>query len=342
MKIPGENRWFKWLMENHSHCRFDLSSSAMPFPDLEKAGIETDVSEFLRARDEAPGDFVKGLSGFLNVKEECILPVGSASQTIFMASFLLSGHSKDVAVPVPEYEPVITIPETFGMTVHTFDFTKTPEDDGMDIMCSAPNNPIGKMPEWLQSHGNAHGPTVFADETFLPFAAEFRTLFRENGNFLCSGTTTKYFGLGDFKVGWFLSDPSELEKIRRVSEQVAPGTSRYSQWIGAQALRSEHYFRGRASEAMGKSLKLVDDFVQETKGLSWEVPDAAPYGFVRFDGSGSEELCAKILKDSGVLLVPGGYMGDDNGFRLCFTSGAEKVEEALDSLREYFRKNPVH
>lgn len=341
MKIPGIDRWFRWLKSNYRYCKYDLSASAMPFPDLQEAGIETDIAEFMKVRDEAYGHFASALSRFLNVKEECIVPVGSASQTIFMASFILSLKSKDVAVPVPEYEPILTVPETFGTTVHRFDYRDGREEKGMNIMCSAPNNPLGSMPDWLNSVRDTEG-TVFADETFLPFSAGFRTLFRENMNFLCSGTTTKYFGLGDFKTGWFLSDPSERDLIQKISEQVSPGMSRYSLWMGAQALGSEHYFRKRASEAMEISLKLVDDFVEETAGLSWEKPDSAPYGFVRFNGSGSEKMCSRILKDSGVFLVPGDYMGDDSGFRLCFTTGPEEVEKALNRLRDYFSRNPVH
>ncbi len=336
MIVPGTDRWFRWIETNSPGCSYNLSLSAMPFPDLEEAGIETSVAEYLRNGNSAHSDFVCAVSRFLGVEEECVLPVGSASQAIYMASYFLATETGSVSIPYPEYEPIMSVPEALGIDVVPFPFGSDVPGETLHLMCSSPNNPLGREPPWLNRFVSAEDTTAFVDETFLPFSNPFRTVFRKNSGIICAGTTTKYFGLGDFKAGWLIADPANIEKLERIAEQVSPGLSGYTLWIGAQAMESEKYFRGRSSAVMDRNLKLVDTFVEETEGLDWETPFAAPYGFIRFNGEGSEELCRRILDGTGVLVVPGIYMGNDSGFRLCFTTDQEELEAALDRLREFF------
>lgn len=335
-KIPGHDRWFKWIDDNSPGCRYNLSLSALPFPDLERAGIETSMDEFLKIGEEVNSRYVTALSGFLGVDEDCILPLGSASQAIYIASFHMASRVKSVAIPLPEYEPIVSVPETLGLNVSFFDLNAHNVPEESAVMCSSPNNPAGIKPEWIPDLVTDINNPKLIDETFLPFMPDFGSQFRRNSDVICAGTTTKYFGLGDVRSGWIVADPETVDELERITEQVSPGVSGYTLWIGSQAIESAEYFRKRAAEVMGRNLDLVDKFVSETSGLSWEKPDAAPYGFIKFNGGKSEELCTRILHETGVLVVPGLYMGDDSGFRLCFTSGHEELESALEALSVFF------
>lgn len=334
-KIPGKDRMFAWIVDNSPACKYNLSLSALPFPDLVEAGIETSVEEFRRNTDAVYGDYRRSVSKFFGVDEINVLAVGSGSQAIYIAASFLGSITSGIGVPDTEYEPIMEVPEYLGFDVNHFDSGSGPGREDHAAMCSAPNNPLGIMPEWLVS-GNRSGKRVFADETFLPFKSGFRTLFSSDRSYICSGTTTKYFGLGDFKAGWFLADREDIEPLSAIIDHVAPGISRYSLWISSQALGSTGYFRKRSERVMERNLKIADDFVEEVKSLSWVKPDSAPFGFVHFGGRGSEELCRRILKKTGILLVPGAFMGDDSGFRLCFTSDEGELEESLDILRKFF------
>lgn len=336
--IPEKNRWFSWIGGNSPKCAINFTFSAMPFPDLEEAGIETSMEQFMKEAKDARAEYISALSKFLNVSEECILPVASGSVSIIIASFLLSTRNKSVSIPMPEYFPIFSIPESLGLRVKKIDLHTVPEDTE-SMMFSSPNNPVGIYPEWLNAIESLKDIDKFADETFLPFREDYKTSYRKYSGLLCAGTTTKYFGLGDFKTGWFIADPDEIEELKLVEDAVAPGISRYNMWIGLQALRSVEYFRKRSNRVMTENLNAVDSFVNETNGLSWIKPDSAPYGFVNFKGTGSEELCTRILNETGVLVVPGKYMGNDSGFRLCFTSGLEETRAGLEKLAHFFNSH---
>ncbi len=335
MRLPERDRMLDWIITNTPSCRMNLSLSALPFPDLAEAGIETSFREFRREADGVFSRFRESVARFMSVDQEKVLPLGSASQAIYVASTYLSSLYDEVTVPVPEYEPIMSVPAAVGMKTEFLDIHKAPDSMAGAVACSAPNNPTGTMPPWLESFAGRSTGMIFADETFLPFSENFRTLYSGNRNIICSGTTTKYFGLGDFKAGWFVANEDVIEKLERIFYTVAPGISRYSLWISSQAMESAGYFRKRASEVMTENLEMVDEFVSGTSGLSWERPDSAPYGFVKFGESGSEALCRNVLEKTGILLVPGSFLGNDGGFRLCFTSGREELEAALKKLGDF-------
>lgn len=335
MKVPQRDRWIDWVVNYSPGCKYNLSLSALPFPNVEEAGIETSLLEFERYGKEAYESFKHNISAFLDVNEECVLPVGSGSQAIFVVSSYLAERYDSFAIPVPEYSPILEVPENLGLRPNKYDLQIDPPTTDL-ILCSTPNNPVGIMPVWIRSAAEKESGVLFADETFLPFTEDFHTLFKPGRKVICSGTTTKYFGLGDFKTGWLVSEPDIIEKLDRIHSHVAPGMSSYSLWLGSQAIESGEYFRNRSRKVMTENLELVNDFVEGTRGLSWIRPDSAPYGFVRFAYHGSEEICSRILKETGVLLVPGSFMGQDQGFRLCFTSGPDELEKGLNQLRTFF------
>ena len=71
--------------------------------------------------------------------------------------------------------------------------------------------------------------------------------------------------------------------------------------------------------------------------FSWQPPKAGPIAFpaVRF-AEKSDDFCAGLLKESGVLLLPGSVFGAARHFRIGF--GRRDFRPGLDMVSDYLKK----
>lgn len=88
-----------------------------------------------------------------------------------------------------------------------------------------------------------------------------------------------------------------------------------------------------------RNAALVDAFVaRHAPRVAWVRPAGGTVALLHYDLPGaptSEDLCLRVLKDTGVLLVPGATFGVEGAVRLGFGNGEATLRAGLDALSRF-------
>lgn len=338
METP-DFRLYRWIKNNSARAKHNLSSSGLSEPDLKQMGVSTDYAEFRERCENPEEEFRSAVAELYGVRPENVLPTVGGTEAIYLVSLLMSHRARHAHVPLPNYEPMVTLPRLLGMVEAGLD-----APGPLYVAATDTNNPTGRSLEegWLEHALGAldGGSRIFVDETFREFGFREQpaTWFhRDPERILVSNTLTKFYGLGGFRVGWIIASEREIGALSRLKPYLTGENPAYSLWVGAQTLRNRPRFVARARRIVERNRKIVEEFVESTPKIRWSDPDAAPFCLVEYEGeASSEKLCEQAVSEAGVLVAPAEFFGAKKGFRLCFTHSEEqKLVEALDALSRF-------
>jgi aspartate/methionine/tyrosine aminotransferase len=86
------------------------------------------------------------------------------------------------------------------------------------------------------------------------------------------------------------------------------------------------------------NLTLLDDFFdRHADTFAWQRPKAGPIAFPRLQDGDSEAFCERLVREAGVLLLPGTVF-DDPGNHVRIGFGRRDTSEALARLEAYLHR----
>lgn len=340
-------RTFQWMGLYRPKSKYDLSRNELFEQDLVEMGVETSYEEFLK-EPEPSRFFRETVSEIYGVEPENIVPTLGGTEGIFLAAAFTGSVSPRIVVPLPDYEPIFVAPRVLGNRV-----VPVPENKIVDtllptdsVMMTSPSNPGGnERIDLYRSVLSTLGrdSRVYVDETFseFRFTEKPKTLFGKDERTFCSSTMTKFFGMSSIRTGWIMASRDDVAEITHFKNISSAANPQYPLWLASNILKQRQAYSRKVSSILRENLPVADKFVKEIDYLSWEKPESAPFGFVKYGmETDAETLCVDIYKKTGILLVPGDYFGEDHGFRLCFFLPPEKNREAFEILTEYFHNCP--
>jgi aspartate/methionine/tyrosine aminotransferase len=111
-----------------------------------------------------------------------------------------------------------------------------------------------------------------------------------------------------------------------------------SEFLAEVAMRHRTKLAERNLNIIKHSLTIVDDlFTRHSSLFTWTRPQAGSMGFPRLLQGDSEDFCDKLVKQAGVLLLPGTmYDESNNHFRLGL--GRKNLPQAVERLEAYLSK----
>ena len=213
------------------------------------------------------------------------------------------------------------------------------------IVLTNPHNPTGYLmaEETLREVAriaNEKGIWLFSDEVYreceydagqrLPSAADL------GEKCVTLGTVSKTYGLPGLRIGWLAShDQTLLAKVGGLKDYTTICSSAPSEFLAEVALRQRAALIARSLATIQANLRLLDAFfARRAERFRWVRPAAGPVGFPRLLGEDIEKFCDRLVKQAGVLLLPGPVFDDTgNHFRLGF--GRKNLPEALAKLEEF-------
>ncbi|MEM0271538.1 MAG: pyridoxal phosphate-dependent aminotransferase [Thermoprotei archaeon] len=333
-------RLYWWIKRNMGVAKHNLSSSGLSEPDLGEMGLVTDYEAFKSFPGEPEEEFKRAVAELYGVDSHNILPTVGGTEAIYLVNLYMGGKTQSVFVPTPNYEPMLSVPRLLGYRF--VDSLNTHARVLVSLTDS--NNPTGRSlsEEWVKSIVDqvGSGSCVYIDETFREFGFPdvVKTWFNlDRDKIVVSNTLTKFYGLGGFRVGWIIAGEDKIHELAGLKPFITGEDAAYSLWIGAQAIRNRSRFVLRAKRIVERNRKIVEEFVESTRGIEWSNPDAAPFSLISYNGGvASEQLCLRALKEYGVLIAPAEFFGTGKGFRLCFThTNQEELVEGLKSLSTF-------
>ncbi len=295
------------------------------------------------------------------IQPEEILVHTGAEEAIFLFMFAVFKEYDHVIVHSPGYQSLAEVARATGCDVSPW---PAREENGwalnLDelrhlvrtntkaIIINTPHNPTG----YLMSRADYEAVHKFAQEKkLLLFSDE---VYRESeydpaarlpaacdlGDYAISlGVTSKTYGLAGLRIGWVATKNKKIyEKMASLKDYTTICNSAPSEFLAEVAMRNRHKLAERNVGIIQDNLKIIDNlFARYSNLFSWVRPRAGSMAFPRLLKGNVEEFCDRLVKDTGVLLLPGSMYDDSrNHFRLGL--GRKNLPQAVEKLEEFLSK----
>lgn len=297
---------------------------------------------------EAPGgeELRAEIAGlYESVAAKDVLVHVGAQEAIFTFATACLEPGDEVVVHMPCYQSLHQVAASRGCTVVPWTAREengwAPDLDELArlvgpqtkaVFLNSPHNPTGASlnrtgMERVVEVVSRHGCLLFSDEVYR---------FMEYGpgevprpacdlyeQAVSLGVMSKSLGLAGLRVGWVACrDKSVLAAMARIKDYTTICGSAPSEFLAALALRGREAILARLRAITTGNLEILRRFMAAQHGrLAWAEPSGGPIAFPRLaSGRDAEPFCADVLKQSGVLLLPGRLYGEawKHHFRLGF------------------------
>jgi aspartate/methionine/tyrosine aminotransferase len=302
---------------------------------------------------------------YQQIHPDQLVVVSAAEEAIFLFYHALLTPQDHAIVETPCYESALTVPKSTGAAVcewrrksenswaHDFAaLEKLIRSNTRAIYINTPHNPTGLLmpPETFRrvlELAARHGIYLFCDEVYrglehnpatrLPAACDFYE------RALSLGSVSKTYGLPGLRLGWLACrDSAFLRKIISLKHYTTICSSAPSEFLTALAFRHRQKFIDRNLQIVLRNLRQLSAFfAQHTNLFAWTVPNASTIGFARFlPQQDVQEFCEQLLKQTGVLLLPGTVYDEPRHIR--FGYGRRNMPEALAQLESWLATHAVN
>jgi aspartate aminotransferase len=298
-------------------------------------------------------------------REECIACVGG-KHALFNALQVLVDHGDEVVLPAPywvSFKDIIryaggtpVVVETreeddFALTAEMVERTLTPRTRA--IILNSPSNPSGAVVsredvQAIVRLAHRRGIYLISDECYVyldysgePFSAASLEEAREH--ILVIGSLSKTYAMTGWRLGYALGPANIIAAMQKLQSQSTSNPTSIVQKAAVAAvsgpqqcvaeMRAE-YIRLRAK--MLEGLRAID-------GLRCAWPQGAFYAFPNvsaFFGRGGMNsgagLAARLLREAGVVTVPGEAFGAPQHVRLSYATSEGDIERGLARMKDFF------
>ena len=221
------------------------------------------------------------------------------------------------------------------------------------LVLNFPHNPTGFMPsrsffEAVIALAEQEGVMIFSDEMYrfleydpaqrLPAACDL------SARAVSLSGLSKSFGLPGLRSGWLAAqDASLLAAFQDFKDYTTICASAPGEILSIIALRAKEQILSRCLEIVQRNRFVAEAFFRSRAGqFEWLEPSAGPIAFPRWLGKEPlEQLCAGMVQQAGVMLVPGSQFGAQGShFRIGF--GRLNFPEVLAEFQGYLDHNAAH
>lgn len=295
---------------------------------------------------------------YSTIQPENVLVHGGAEEAIFLFMNAALKPGDHVIVHSPCYQSLAEVARGIGCEVTPW---LAREENGwmpdMDelrsslrpttraLVINTPHNPTGLLmrPEdfyAINQLSQEQGFYLFSDEVYreleynpadrLPAACDI------NPRAVSLGVMSKTYGLAGLRIGWIAThDAPVYTRMAELKDYTTICCSAPAEFLAELALRHRGKLAGRNLDIIRHNLGILDDFFARRADMfHWVRPRAGSIAFPCLLGAEIESFCDRLVKTSGVLLLPGTLFGDHkNHFRLGF--GRKNMPEAVVRLEEF-------
>jgi aspartate aminotransferase len=288
---------------------------------------------------------------------------GMTAVSIALAGTVRAGDR--VVLHSPSWPNVGNAARLRGAEVHELDLIALPEGgfrmdfDRLDAMLegarafilNSPNNPTGwtatreelvtileitrQRRAWLISD-EVYSRLVYNGASAAPSILD---VAEPNDRVMVCNSFSKTWMMTGWRLGWLVVPEGTRDAITELVEVTHSGVAPFIQHAGLAAVQDTVAVeRFRAHCATGR--ELTGEALSDLNRVRYVPPDGAFYAFIGVEGlTDSFALARKLVVDHGVAVAPGVAFGaaGEGYLRLCFAHSAERLERAMNRLRDGVR-----
>ncbi len=297
--------------------------------------------------------------------EDNILITAGCTEAMYLALTATSAPGRQFLVTDPTfllYAPLIRmnggevkyIP-TRAEHGHQLDPQEVIDNIGMrtyGIVLNSPSNPTGTVYpaetiDAICQEAAYRGVYVFSDEVYdhlLLDDMEYPSVLRhamDLDNVMVASSFSKTFSMAGLRIGWIISSQGAIKKLRRYHMFTTTVANTPAQWAGIAALKGDRSCVDDMVQEYAQRRDRVVQLVSETPHLTGYWPQGAFYIFPSLPhGANANQVCLRMLQETGVCTVPGDAFGEScsNSLRISYSTSMEKIEEAFERMVPWLAK----
>ena len=291
-----------------------------------------------------------------------------AKHSIFNALYALTDPGDEVMFVTPYW---VSYPEMAKLVGAVPRIVETGEDTGYKmtvemlkeeivrgkpkvLLFNSPNNPAGIVytKEELEAIGSVlleEGIALISDEIYefltydgVEHYSPVKLLPALKDQSVVVTGVSKSYAMTGWRIGFALAEEQLAYRMGAYQAHATGCPNAISQWAAIEAVRNGAADRDRMRGAFEKRKAMFGKRLAAIPGISFPEPGGAFYFladvsslYSRCGVSDSSEFCEKLLKEKGLLVIPGGPFGLDNMIRFSFAAGEEQLTMALDRFESF-------
>jgi aspartate/methionine/tyrosine aminotransferase len=295
------------------------------------------------------------------IQPEEVLVHAGAEEAIFLFMFAAFKQYDHVIVHSPGYQSLAEVARAAGCDVSPW---RAREENGWSldlvelrhlmrtntkaIIINTPHNPTGYLMarqdyEAVHKFARANKLLLFSDEVYreseYDVAARLPAACDMGDHAISLGVTSKTYGLAGLRIGWIATKNKKIyEKMASLKDYTTICNSAPSEFLAEVAMRNRQKIAERNLGIIKQNLTIIDDlFIRYSSLFSWVRPQAGSMAFPRYLGGNVETFCDELVKEAGVLLLPGSIY-DDSGNHFRLGLGRMSLPQAVERLEQYLSK----
>lgn len=288
-----------------------------------------------------------------------ILQTNGATGANLLALYALIEPGDHVISLYPTYQQLYDIPRSMGAEV---DFWEACEEAGwvpdLDklramirpdtkmICINNANNPTGavmeeEMLKELVQIARGCGAYILSDEVYKPLEDNIKVPaiadLYEKG--ISTNSLSKTYSIPGIRVGWVASSPEIIDIFKKYRDYTMICDGVLDDYLAVYVLKNKEAVLKRNKKIVDDNLAIVKKWIENEPRVSLVYPKHVSTSFIQLDiPMDIEEFCIKLLKEKGVLLVPGNRFGVALHARLGYCTETNILKKGLMELSDYLKQ----
>ena len=362
----------QWMNAHETKCRYNLAETCVESLTiaelLEMAGQRATILDELLPLKMTYGAIegsdrlrtaIAGLYTSQSIAN-VLVTHGAIGANALVYQALVAAGDRIVTI-VPTYQQHYSIPESLGAGVQRLQLHAEngylPDMDELRrlvtpgtrlIAFSNPNNPTGSLMdrallEEVVRIAASVGAYILSDEVYRGTTQEHDTLTPSIADLypkgISTGSMSKAFSLAGFRLGW-ICGPSEVlraAEVHRDYNTISVGI--LDDVFSSIALENRDKILSRSRNLVRTNLATLDRWVRSQSAISYVKPQAGTVTLLRYAvDMQSDELCRRLLEETGVLFTPGSAFELEGCVRIGYANGSAILEEGLRRTSGFLRR----
>jgi aspartate/methionine/tyrosine aminotransferase len=345
--------YMEWA-KRRSPSPIDLAQSGVPGLSLADLPVDLAGCEINGEHPYGYPPLLEAIAARAGVSPDNVIPAHGASEAIFLACAALLDRGDIAVVERPGYEQLVNCARMAGAEVRRWErrfergygfdrnaFEAAVPDGARLVLMTNLHNPSGVLLERdevrdLAEIAGRKGARVFIDEIYLDAAGpgKRRTAFGAADNIVVASSLTKVYGLSGLRCGWILAPDRLVLRFRRLMDHLSVVHAFIAEQIAARLFPHLDALRERRRSLQEGNLRTLAAFIAAEPRLDWVPPAGGIVGFPCVDApGGGDALAVRLAEHYGTAVVPGGFFGAPEHFRLGFGLAPDALDRGLAAIR---------
>jgi aspartate/methionine/tyrosine aminotransferase len=150
-----------------------------------------------------------------------------------------------------------------------------------------------------------------------------------------TGSFSKAFSLTGLRLGWIAANKYVIEECKAHRDYTTISNGIIDDALAALALKHVDRIYKRSLEIIRTNYQILLSWIENEPLIDWVPPRAGSIAFLRYNlDTPSEELCLRLIKDKGTLLVPGYCFEMEGYIRIGYGCKTKVLKEGLARFKD--------